>query len=125
MERNLKGNDRLNRKDVHRNQVSDASHAKAGVRHDFLLLPFILLLVVDRIMRTFTLKEQHVIQWAACKAGRFGVHGRPSPSTPRIATNAKEDSHCSGPFFRNRPQYLQRRECDSKVKRNEHLTIHT
>ncbi|VDO71103.1 unnamed protein product [Schistosoma mattheei] len=81
--------------------------------------------IEDRIMRTFTLKEQHVMQWATCKAGRFGVHGRPSLSTPHIATNAKEDSHCSGPFFRNRPQYLQRRKCDSKVKRNEHLTTHT
>ena len=48
---------------VHRGQLSDCFNVRTGVRQGCLLSPFMLLLVIDWIMRTTTKRKKNGSQW--------------------------------------------------------------
>ncbi|KAH9591941.1 hypothetical protein MS3_00001228 [Schistosoma haematobium] len=57
--------DGLNCKIVHGGQLTRSFEVKNGVRQGCLLSPFLLLLVIDWIMKTSTSEGKHGIQWTA------------------------------------------------------------
>ncbi|VDP10883.1 unnamed protein product [Schistosoma margrebowiei] len=57
--------DRIQCKVVHGGQLTDAFQVRTGVRQGCLLSPFLLLLVVDWVMKTSTFEVKHGTQWTA------------------------------------------------------------
>ncbi|VDP48841.1 unnamed protein product [Schistosoma margrebowiei] len=57
--------DELNRKIMHRGQLTDSYEVKTGVRQGCLLSTFLFLLVIDWIMKKSTSEGKHGIQWTA------------------------------------------------------------
>ncbi|VDP76563.1 unnamed protein product [Schistosoma curassoni] len=57
--------DGLNCKIVYGGQLTDSFEVKTGVRQGCLLSPFLVLLVIDWIMKTSTSEGKHRIQWTS------------------------------------------------------------